>query len=41
MTSIDAEAVVLTTGTVSLRRFESRVGETLVLAEMLDHAALH
>jgi len=36
VTSIDAEAVVLTTGTVSLRRFESRVGETLVLAELLD-----
>jgi Mg/Co/Ni transporter MgtE len=36
VTSIDPEAVVLTTGTVSLRRFDKRVGETLVLAEMLD-----
>jgi len=36
--SIDPEAVVLTTGTVSLRRFESRAGETLVLAELLDRS---
>ena len=36
VTSIDPEAVVLTTGTVSLRRFDKRPGETLVLAEMLD-----
>ena len=36
VTSIDPEAVVLTTGTVSLRRFEQRAGETLVLAELLD-----
>ena len=36
VTTIDPEAVVLTTGTVSLRRFEQRVGETLVLAELLD-----
>ena len=36
ITTIDPEAVVLTTGTVSLRRFEQRVGETLVLAELLD-----
>ena len=34
--SVDPEAVVLTTGTVSLRRFESRPGEVLVLAELLD-----
>ena len=34
--TIDPEAVVLTTGTVSLRRFDSRAGETLVLAELLD-----
>ena len=34
--SFDPEAVVLTTGTVSLRRFDKRPGETLVLAELLD-----
>lgn len=34
--TIDPEAVVLTTGTVSLRRFDARPGETLVLAELLD-----
>ncbi|MCW2680376.1 MAG: MgtE intracellular region [Frankiales bacterium] len=34
--TVDPDAVVLTTGTVSLRRFESRPGETLVLAELLD-----
>ncbi len=36
VTTIDPEAVVLATGTVSLRRFDKRPGETLVLAEMLD-----
>jgi flagellar motility protein MotE (MotC chaperone)/sporulation protein YlmC with PRC-barrel domain len=36
VTSIDPEAVVLSTGTVSLRRFDKRAGETLVLAELLD-----
>jgi flagellar motility protein MotE (MotC chaperone)/sporulation protein YlmC with PRC-barrel domain len=36
VTSIDPEAVVLATGTVSLRRFDKRPGETLVLAELLD-----
>jgi flagellar motility protein MotE (MotC chaperone)/sporulation protein YlmC with PRC-barrel domain len=36
ITSIEPDAVVLTTGTVSLRRFEQRPGETLVLAELLD-----
>jgi flagellar motility protein MotE (MotC chaperone)/sporulation protein YlmC with PRC-barrel domain len=36
VTSIDPDAVVLTTGTVSLRRFDKRPGETLVLAELLD-----
>ena len=36
VTTIDPEAVVLTTGTVSLRRFDKRPGETLVLTEMLD-----
>jgi CBS domain-containing protein/sporulation protein YlmC with PRC-barrel domain len=36
VTSIDAGAVVLSSGTVSLRRFDKRPGETLVLAELLD-----
>lgn len=34
--SIDADAVALSTGTVSLRRFEKRAGELLVLEELLD-----
>jgi CBS domain-containing protein/sporulation protein YlmC with PRC-barrel domain len=34
--SIDAEAVALGTGTISLRRFEKRPGELLVLEELLD-----
>ena len=34
--TIDPDAVVLGSGTVSLRRFEQRPGETLVLAELLD-----
>src|SRR5688572_3915324 len=34
--TVDPEAVVLTSGTVSLRRFDKRAGETLVLAELLD-----
>jgi flagellar motility protein MotE (MotC chaperone) len=36
VTSADGEAIVLGTGTVSLRRFDTRPGETLVLAELLD-----
>jgi Mg/Co/Ni transporter MgtE len=36
VTSADGEAIVLGTGTVSLRRFDKRPGETLVLAELLD-----
>ena len=36
VTAIEPDAVLLTTGTVSLRRFEQRPGETLVLAELLD-----
>jgi len=36
VTAVDPDAVVLSTGTVSLRRFDKRVGETLVLAELLD-----
>jgi Mg/Co/Ni transporter MgtE len=34
--SIDADAVALSTGTVSLRRFERRTGELLVLEDLLD-----
>ena len=40
VTTIDPDAVVLSTGTVSLRRFEQRVGETLVLAELLDRTVV-
>lgn len=36
VTSIDAEAVVLGTGTLNLRRFSKRPGELLVLEELLD-----
>jgi flagellar motility protein MotE (MotC chaperone)/sporulation protein YlmC with PRC-barrel domain len=36
ITSLDFDAVVLGSGTVSLRRFEKRLGETLVLGEILD-----
>ncbi|MGB8649126.1 MAG: CBS domain-containing protein [Mycobacteriales bacterium] len=36
VTAIEADAVLLATGTVSLRRFDKRPGETLVLAELLD-----
>ena len=34
--SVDPDAVVLSTGMVSLRRFEQRPGEMLVLGELLD-----
>ena len=34
--SIDADAVALGTGTISLRRFERRTGELLVLEDLLD-----
>lgn len=34
--AIDAEAVVLGTGTISLRRFERRTGELLALEDLLD-----
>ncbi len=34
--SIDPEAIVLSTGTVSLRPFDKRPGETLALGELLD-----
>jgi CBS domain-containing protein/sporulation protein YlmC with PRC-barrel domain len=36
VTAADVDAVVLNTGTLSLRRFEQRTGETLVLGELLD-----
>ncbi|MBI1759489.1 MAG: CBS domain-containing protein [Actinobacteria bacterium] len=36
MLSLDAEAIVLSTGTLNLRRFEQRAGELLVLGELLD-----
>jgi len=36
ITSIDADAVVLGSGTLNLRRFEKRPNELLVLAELLD-----
>ncbi len=36
VTTIDANAIILGTGSVSLRRFDKRPGETLVLAELLD-----
>jgi CBS domain-containing protein/flagellar motility protein MotE (MotC chaperone)/sporulation protein YlmC with PRC-barrel domain len=36
VTSIDADAVVLGTGTLNLRRFEKRPGEVLVLEDLVD-----
>ncbi|MBA2553760.1 MAG: magnesium transporter [Geodermatophilaceae bacterium] len=36
VTSFESDAVVLGTGTLNLKRFEQRPGETLVLAELLD-----
>ncbi len=36
VTSMDAEAVVLSTGTLNLRRFEKRPNELLVLEDLLD-----
>jgi CBS domain-containing protein/flagellar motility protein MotE (MotC chaperone) len=36
MLSVDTDAMVLTTGTLNLRRFEQRVGEQRVLGELLD-----
>ncbi|WP_448613937.1 magnesium transporter MgtE N-terminal domain-containing protein [Modestobacter sp. URMC 112] len=38
VTGIDAAAVVLSTGTLNLKRFEQRAGETLVLGELLDRS---
>jgi flagellar motility protein MotE (MotC chaperone)/sporulation protein YlmC with PRC-barrel domain len=39
MTSAEADSVVLTTGSVNLRRFEQRPGEALVLGGLLDRTA--
>ncbi|MGH3662228.1 MAG: magnesium transporter MgtE N-terminal domain-containing protein [Micromonosporaceae bacterium] len=36
VTSIEADAVVLSTGTLNLRRFQRRSGEVLVLEDLLD-----
>src|SRR3954447_2877662 len=36
VTSMDADAVVLSTGTLNLRRFEKRPNELLVLQDLLD-----
>ena len=36
VTTLDPGAVVLSTGTLNLKRFEQRRGETLVLGELLD-----
>src|SRR3954453_1078833 len=36
VTSMDAEAVVLSTGMLNLRRFEKRANELLVLGDLLD-----
>jgi Mg/Co/Ni transporter MgtE len=36
VTRIEAEAVVLSSGTVNMKRFERRVNEVLVLGELLD-----
>jgi CBS domain-containing protein len=36
ITSLDADSVVLSTGTLNLRRFEKRANELLVIEELLD-----
>lgn len=36
MQSVEADAVILSTGTLNLRRFQQRAGELLVLGELLD-----
>ena len=36
VTAIDSGAVMLASGTLNLKRFEQRAGETLVLGELLD-----
>jgi hypothetical protein len=36
VTGLDASSVMLSSGTLNLKRFEQRAGETLVLGELLD-----
>jgi CBS domain-containing protein len=36
VTSVESDAVILSTGSLNLRRFEQRPGESLVLTELLD-----
>jgi CBS domain-containing protein/sporulation protein YlmC with PRC-barrel domain len=36
VTSFESDAVILSTGSVNMRRFEQRAGESLVLTELLD-----
>src|SRR3712207_9077837 len=36
VTAVDPGAVMLASGTLNLKRFEQRAGETLVLGELLD-----
>jgi Mg/Co/Ni transporter MgtE len=36
VTSVESDAVILSTGSLNLRRFEQRPGESLVIAELLD-----
>ncbi|WP_222265809.1 magnesium transporter MgtE N-terminal domain-containing protein [Modestobacter marinus] len=38
VTGLDATSVTLSSGTVNLKRFEQRAGETLVLGELLDRS---
>jgi flagellar motility protein MotE (MotC chaperone) len=38
VTGLDAGAVMLSSGTLNLKRFEQRAGETLVLGELLDRS---
>nr|WP_246324531.1 CBS domain-containing protein [Petropleomorpha daqingensis] len=38
VTGIDPSSVMLASGTINLKRFEQRAGETLVLGELLDRA---
>jgi CBS domain-containing protein len=38
VTGMDASSVVLSSGTLNLKRFEQRAGETLVLGELLDRS---
>ena len=38
VTSLESDAVILSTGMLNLRRFEQRPGETLVLSELLDRS---